>query len=68
MSTEYLENERAEARRRLHWHLQRLAAYAAMDLDLGPAFEDEMGLAERARRDWHDAHRRLHNARFGNGG
>lgn len=56
-SIDFYVNERATAAQRLHWHLSRAAAIVlqADGEGLGPLFEQEMILAERARREWHDA-------------
>lgn len=55
-SIEFHVNERDEAARRLHWHLSRAACGILLNGVLGPDFEREMLLAERARSDWHAAH------------
>jgi len=46
---------RTRAQMELHWHLTRAAAFVIEDRVLGPLFEQEMLLAERARADWHVA-------------
>lgn len=46
---------RDDASRRLHWYLLRAASYVMHDCALGPPFDRDMALAERARQDWHDA-------------